>query len=211
MLLVNLVPGIHPPRKGARAMTHALGPDSLPTAREILAQHEGATLAGPDLIEKVDALDTVSPELRRSFLDALAGPLAGRMVGYRDWAMLTLAVLAAIGDTDDQQKVYLEAALRHGATDDEIADVISVVASYAGAPRAVNTARALGDRLAPARAPAPPPPRGNPRAPRAGARARRLPQTWETPVRLRDHETMVWDSGGLGTPMLLVHALSMDH
>lgn len=117
---------------------------------------------------------------------------AGRMVGYRAWALLTLAVSAAIGDADDQQQVCLDSALRHGATDDEITDVISVVASAAGAPRAANAARALGDRL-------------------AEARATHLPETWEAPVRLRDHETMVWDSGGPGVPMLLMHALSMDH
>ncbi|MBF6309266.1 hypothetical protein IU462_30905, partial [Nocardia farcinica] len=70
-------------------------------AHDSIARHEATTLAGPHLMEKVDELAAISPQLHRSLLDGFGGPLAGRAIGYRDWALLTLAVLTALGDTDD--------------------------------------------------------------------------------------------------------------
>lgn len=171
-------------------MVEARGGVSTPD-REFVARHEAVMLAGPDMVDRIDALATVSPQLRRSLLEGFGGSLANRTISYRDWALLALAVLIAIGDTADQQRVYLDAALRHGATDDEITDVVNLVLAYAGAPRAVNAARALGDRL-------------------GALRTARQASTTETVVRLPDHDTLVLDSGGDGVPMLLIHALSMD-
>lgn len=162
------------------------------TGHDSIARHEATVLAGPRLMEKVDELAAISPQLHRSLLDGFAGPLGERVIGYRDWALLTLAVLTALGDADDQLGVYFDAAVRHGATDAEITDVINLALAYAGAPRAVNAARALGGRLADLRTPD-------------------MRSTREIPVRLRDHDTMVWDSGGEGVPMVLIHALSLDH
>ncbi|MEW2621397.1 hypothetical protein [Streptomyces sp. NPDC048106] len=120
------------------------GPSSLGTApdrkREILARNEAATLAGPRLVEKIDALASVSPRLRGTLLAGFAGPVAHRAGGYRDWALLA-AVLVAIGDTGDKLEVYLEAALRHGATDEEILDVCDVAGACAGAPSSCSRAR----------------------------------------------------------------------
>ena len=166
--------------------------DNQLTERDSIARHEATVLAGPRLMEKVDELAAISPQLHRSLLDGFAGPLGERVIGYREWALLTLAVLTALGDVDDQLGVYFDAAVRHGATDAEITDVINLALAYAGAPRAVNAARALGGRLADLRTPD-------------------MRSTREIPVRLRDHDTMVWDSGGEGVPMVLIHALSLDH
>ncbi|ATL70607.1 alpha/beta fold hydrolase [Nocardia terpenica] len=173
-------------------MSAVFGRADTGAAHDSIARHEATTLAGPHLMEKVDELAAISPQLHRSLLDGFGGPLAERAIGYRDWALLTLAVLTALGDTDDQLGVYFDAAVRHGATDAEIADVISLALAYAGAPRAVNAARALGGRLADLRTPD-------------------LRSAKEIRVRLRDHDTMVWDSGGDGVPMVLIHALSLDH
>ena len=44
----------------------------------------------------------------------------------------------------------------------------------------------------------------------AGERERLLPGVTETVVCVGDHHTVVWDKGGDGTPMLLVHCLALD-
>ncbi|WP_433579255.1 hypothetical protein [Nocardia brasiliensis] len=49
--------------------------------------------AGPYLMEKVEELAAIAPRLHRSLLDGFGGPLAEATIGYRDWALLTLAVL----------------------------------------------------------------------------------------------------------------------
>ena len=85
----------------------------------------------------------------------------------------------------------MEAALRHGATEQEILAVFSNAASFAGAPRAVNSVRRC---YATFRA------------------AREFPAVSmkERIIQLHDHETLVRDTGGIGVPVLLIHALSMD-
>jgi 3-oxoadipate enol-lactonase len=114
-----------------------------------------------------------------------------RSLGFREYSMLTIAVLTVIGDTGDQLLTYLDAAKRHGVTAEEITDIVNLVGGYAGAPRAVNAVRVLAKYF-------------------GAERTTELPHTTERVVRLRDHDTMVWDSGGDGTPMLLLHVLSMD-
>lgn len=44
----------------------------------------------------------------------------------------------------------------------------------------------------------------------AAERNRLLPDVAETVIGVGDHETVVWDNGGDGTPMLLLHCLSLD-
>jgi 3-oxoadipate enol-lactonase len=157
-----------------------------------LGQHEGETLAGATMLEQIRHLEGSAPNLGRFILREGFGTVGANLTtGYRDWALLTIAILAAIGDAGDQLGVYTDAALLNGATDDEITDVLNLACLYAGAPRAVNAARVLAERL-------------------GKLRAERLPHTVERIVRLGDHDTTVWDSGGEGVPMLLIHALSMD-
>jgi 3-oxoadipate enol-lactonase len=157
-----------------------------------LGQHEGETLAGATMLEQIRHLEGSAPNLGRFILREGFGTVGANLTtGYRDWALLTIAILAAIGDAGDQLGVYTDAALLNGATDDEITDVLNLACLYAGAPRAVNAARVLAERL-------------------GKLRAERLPHTVERIVGLGDHDTTVWDSGGEGVPMLLIHALSMD-
>lgn len=160
-------------------------------AKEGVARTEVLTLGGQSLLDNIDALQRIDPGLARSLLSRFGDATRTRVLGYRDCALLTLAVLMAIGDAGDQLLTYLAAARRAGVTADEIADTVNLVADYAGAPRAVNAARILSDYL-------------------GAERAAALPNTTERVVSLRDHDTTVWDSGGTGTPMLLLHALSMD-
>lgn len=64
-------------------------------------------------------------------------------MAYRDWALLTLGILTAIGDCADQLDIYIEAAQLRGTTDAERMMVINSASSFVGAPRAVNSMRRI--------------------------------------------------------------------
>lgn len=102
-----------------------------------------------------------------------------------------MSMLIVLGDAPDQLRTYLDIAVGGGATNDEIVDVINQAAIYVGGPRAVNAMRTLDKWL-------------------AAERNRLLPDVAETVIGVGDHETVVWDNGGDGTPMLLLHCLSLD-
>jgi 3-oxoadipate enol-lactonase len=153
--------------------------------------HEAAVLGGTTLTAALDGLAEQAPELATYVLRREMGDLgAGAALEPRDWTLITLGVLAALGDTADQLGVYADAALHHGATETEIQDVVDLVHGYAGTPRAVTAARAIATR-----------------APAAVATGRR-----ELVVPLADHETGVVIDGAdrSGPPVLLLHALCMD-
>ena len=59
----------------------------------------------------------------------------------RTRSMLTLAILAALGRTNEVA-LHTQGALRNGCSVDEIAEVLVHVAAYAGAPAAVAATRA---------------------------------------------------------------------
>jgi 3-oxoadipate enol-lactonase len=155
-----------------------------------LARHHAETFA-PALRHALEKLGETDPGLAGFILEDGVGRLMGSSVlDNREWAMLVLATLVAIGDTSDQLEVYLGAALHQGASVDEIRNVIELACGYVGAPRAVTAARRMESRL-------------------HGDETRR-PWGGETIVSLGDHETAVVDSGGHGTPLLLLHPLGLD-
>ena len=155
-----------------------------------LARHHAETFA-PSLRHALEKLGETDPGLAGFILEDGVGRLMGSSVlDNREWAMLVLATLVAIGDTSDQLEVYLGAALHQGASVDEIRNVIELACGYVGAPRAVTAARRMESRL-------------------HGDETRR-PWGGETIVSLGDHETAVVDSGGHGTPLLLLHPLGLD-
>ena len=162
-----------------------------PSIRRVLGLHEAETLAGPLLTENLKKLERVNPALGRSLIDNGFGSCPNKSIGYREWAMLVIAVLIAMGDTTDQLQVYLNAALKHGATEMEIVDLTTLVSGFTGAPRAVNGIRRLGETL-------------------FAARTYTLAGLEEKVMSLHDHNTLVRDSHGDGIPVILIHALSMD-
>ncbi len=158
----------------------------------IIGFHEAKTLADQHMVDNIVALEAMNPSLGRSVLEnGFGGNTTSSSLGYRDWALTTMAVLTAIGDCGDQLAIYLEAALKHGATEDEVLSIFNHAASFVGNPRAVNSMRRCSAKL---------------------AASREFPSVHitEKVFRLGDHETLVRDSGGPGVPILLIHALSMD-
>ena len=122
-----------------------------PSIKRVLGLHEAEMLAGPLLTNNLKKLERVNLALGRSLIDNGFGSGSNKSIGYREWAMLVIAVLIAMGDTTDQLQVYLNAALKHGATEIEIIDLTTLVSGFTGAPRAVNGIRRLGETLFAAR------------------------------------------------------------
>ena len=161
-----------------------------PSIQRRLGLQESERLAGPLLVENLKKLECVNPALGRSLIENGFGNNSTSLA-YREWAMVIIAILVAMGDTTDQLQVYLQGALKHGATEKEIIDLINLTAGFTGAPRAVNGIRRISETL-------------------FGTRDVHLRNVEETVVRLHDHSTLVRDSQGGGVPVVLIHALSMD-
>ena len=168
------------------------GTISYQRSKVVMGHHTAMQLAGPHMIDNLKRLDLMNPSLGRHILEnGFGGTTISSSGGYRELALATISVLTAIGDCADQVDIYTEAALKHGATEDEILAVVNHASSFVGAPRAVNTMRRTAARL---------------------KAARKLERPRETVVRLLDHETLVreYASAAAGTPIILIHALSMD-
>lgn len=166
-----------------------------PRAKSIVGCHVAMTLAGPHMVDNLERLEIMNPSLGRHILEnGFGGTTLNSGMAYREWALLTMGVLTAMGDCADQLDVYTEAAQLHGATEAEIMAVINHASSFVGAPRAVNSMRRIRNRLQAARSNSPPS---------------------EYIVRLNDHDTLVRDTKNSsnttsGPPIILLHALSMD-
>lgn len=196
MTLPTPINGISP-AKGASSKSNentiSSNSERLSTERscELLGFHEAFRLAGQHMVDNVDRVIQQNPTLGRGILESFGTNLAGSTLSYREFAMNTIAMLTAIGDTKDQLNVYVEAALRNGATVEEILDLLKQSMSFVGAPKAVNALRGLWPLLSEHMTP--------------------LPQTYtERVVRVDDHDTLIRDTGGPGVPVILIHALSLD-
>ena len=66
----------------------------------------------------------------------------------RERGLIVLAVLATQGGVESRFRTHVRWALENGATPDELDAVVSLLASYAGLPRASVAMEALRDELA---------------------------------------------------------------
>ncbi len=83
-------------------------------------------------------LEQLDPELHRYIIDFVYGEVyAGDVLDAKTRALCTVAMLAALGE-QLQLGVYVQAARRQGATEEEIREVLRQVAVYAGFPSAWN-------------------------------------------------------------------------
>jgi 4-carboxymuconolactone decarboxylase len=103
---------------GADVMARFLGPENVDPGREYL--------------ERLD------PELHRYVMDFVYGEVyAGDALDPKTRALCTVAMLATLGQ-QLQLGVYVRAARRQGASEEEIREVLRQVAVYAGFPSAWN-------------------------------------------------------------------------
>jgi 4-carboxymuconolactone decarboxylase len=98
-----------------------------------------ARFVGAENVERGRAyLEQLDPELHRYIIDFVYGEIyAGDVLDGKTRALCTVAMLAALGE-QLQLGVYVQAARRQGATEEEIREVLRQVAVYAGFPSAWN-------------------------------------------------------------------------
>jgi 4-carboxymuconolactone decarboxylase len=83
-------------------------------------------------------LEQLDPELHRYIIEFVYGEVyAGEVLDPKTRALCTVAMLATL-DQQLQLGVYVQAARRQGASEDEIREVLRQVAVYAGFPHAWN-------------------------------------------------------------------------
>jgi 4-carboxymuconolactone decarboxylase len=102
--------------------------------QEVMARFVGAENVerGREYLEQLD------PELHRYIIDFVYGEVyAGDVLDAKTRALCTVAMLATLGQ-QLQLGVYVQAARRQGATEEEIREVLRQVAVYAGFPHAWN-------------------------------------------------------------------------
>jgi 4-carboxymuconolactone decarboxylase len=101
---------------------------------EVMARFVGAENVerGREYLEQLD------PELHRYILDFVYGEVyAGEVLDPKTRSLCTVSMLAAL-DQQLQLGVYVRAARRQGATEEEIREVLRQVAVYAVFPSAWN-------------------------------------------------------------------------
>lgn len=88
-----------------------------------------------------DALSEIAPRLREVTDDLLFGEIWERPeLSKRDRSLIIVATLTALYRTD-QLRNHIGRALDNGVTREEIGEIITQIAFYAGWPTAVNAAR----------------------------------------------------------------------
>jgi 4-carboxymuconolactone decarboxylase len=112
---------------GAEVMARFVGPENVDRGREYLEQ--------------------LDPELHRYILDFVYGEVyAGDALDAKTRALCTVAMLATLGH-QLQLGVYVRAARRLGATEEEVREVLRQVAVYAGFPSAWNALATMKQSL----------------------------------------------------------------
>jgi 4-carboxymuconolactone decarboxylase len=103
-----------------------------------------ARFVGPENVERGrEYLERLDPELHRYIIDFVYGEVyAGDLLDGKTRALCTVAMLAAL-DQQLQLGVYVRAARRQGASEEEIREVLRQVAVYAGFPSAWNALATL--------------------------------------------------------------------
>lgn len=112
---------------GPEAMARFVGPENLERGREYLEQ--------------------LDPDLHRYILDFVYGEVyAGDTLDPKTRALCTVAMLATLGQ-QLQLGVYVRAARRQGASEEEVREVLRQVAVYAGFPNAWNALATMKSAL----------------------------------------------------------------
>ncbi|MGB8664930.1 MAG: alpha/beta fold hydrolase [Serratia inhibens] len=151
---------------------------------------ELAAITGPQSKKSVEKIREISPLLAESLVEHAFGTLfTASPLPRRDQELVTISLLGAMGGAEPQLRTHLEAALRVGADPDELIALAEHLSVYACYPRALNLLRETRVILA----------------------DKNLCTLKETrKVDLHDHDTRVFDSGGVKPVLVLIHALAMD-
>lgn len=92
-------------------------------------------------------LETIAPKLAQLTRDVLFGDVwEGPALGKRERSLITCAALVATGKTE-QMAFHFPRAIENGVTREELVELITHLAFYAGWPSAVSAATRLGEVL----------------------------------------------------------------
>ena len=105
-------------------------------AREVIGEVE---------LEKLLKNYDATPHLSTFVLENIWGDLFCRneQLALREREMITVAVLATLGDCEAPLKVHINGALDAGVKPIEVSEIISQIAGLAGVPRALRAAHAV--------------------------------------------------------------------
>ena len=98
-----------------------------------------ARFVGPENVDRGrEYLEALDPEFHRYIMEFVYGEIyAGDVLDTKTRALCTVAMLATL-DQQLQLGVYVRAARRQGASEEEVREVLRQVAVYAGFPSAWN-------------------------------------------------------------------------
>ena len=111
---------------------------------EVMARFVGAENVEPGRSD----LEQLDPDLHRYIIDFVYGEVyAGDVLDPKTRALCTVAMLACL-DQQLQLGVYVRAARRQGASEEEVREVLRQVSVYAGFPSAWNALATMRAALA---------------------------------------------------------------
>jgi 4-carboxymuconolactone decarboxylase len=112
-----------------------------------------ARLSPEGAVPPWESLADLAPTLGNQVAYAFGHVLSREELDVRTRELVTVAILAAAGDTANQIAFHVQGALRAGATVAEVVETITQVSVYAGIPRALNAIAAARPALDPATTP----------------------------------------------------------
>lgn len=97
-------------------------------------------LAGHEAVRRfLDDLEPISGSTARLVVETVFGTLHHEPgLGHRERELVTLAVLAVLGDTEKELKLHLAIAHRLGIPPSSVVALFAHVSAYAGFPRTLN-------------------------------------------------------------------------
>lgn len=98
-----------------------------------------AKINGPARDEQFRSLGEIAPDFADWIVESVYADVLSRpQLALRDRELATVAALTAMGDAPAQLKAHIEGALNVGLGRQEIVEVISQMAVYAGVPAAIR-------------------------------------------------------------------------
>ena len=88
----------------------------------------------------IDALNDIAPDLARYTIEFFGDIYSRPGLDLKSREIATIAALTALGNCQPQLKVHIHAGLNVGCSKEEIIEVITQMAVYAGFPAALNGA-----------------------------------------------------------------------
>jgi 4-carboxymuconolactone decarboxylase len=116
-------------------------PHDAPTERWTRSLATLERVAGSAARAAMELLTQDAPQLARfavESFDALYGEQASEVLDLRTRELSTVAALTVLGHALPQLKVHIHAALRAGATHEQIVAIITQMHAYGGYPAALN-------------------------------------------------------------------------